>query len=135
MRTGLVYPIADVLPTLMTLKSQPSRQSGVQALRHFAHHLFPANSTSRISSKNLFTLHQVLHRLLQDDDESIRQVAAEIVRQGRGIARRISLEQAVRVWWDWLEERVASVDLPDVWVEWLWFLCADEQGFSMLILD
>ena len=80
----------------------------------------PADST-QIGSDILCVLHQALDRLLNDDDESLRNGAGEIVRKALGIASPICRDRADELWCNWVAEFISTLDSEQSkpWVDWL----------------
>lgn len=80
----------------------------------------PANST-QIGSGILCVLHQALDRLLDDDDEALRNGASEIVRKALGIASPICRDRADELWCDWVAEYISTLDSErsKPWIDWL----------------
>jgi hypothetical protein len=69
----------------------------------------------------LCVLHQTLDRLLNDDDEELRDGAADIVRKGLGISSPICRDRADELWCHWTRERLTILSEQDKerWVKWL----------------
>lgn len=78
----------------------------------------------------LLPLHQTLLRLLQDDDEDIRRGASEMIAEGLGARRPVVNAKAIDMWWAWLKSYLVDPDVMDEWVDWLWELCIDVEGFG-----
>lgn len=117
-------------------QSQPSRFSAVSALQHFSPHFLPDSHSpnSCLSDRASFSIHTAILRLLQDDDEEIRLVAAEIVSQTSGEDTSLSVERAHSRWWDWAERYIPS-DTPESrhrWSAWLQSVCLDQPDYREL---
>ncbi len=111
------------------LQAQPTRWSALQCTTHLTPHLFPSPDSPR-SSAILPSLHQSLLRLLYDDDEEIRRGASTIVTRGICAGRTVVNAKAVEMWWNWFEGHLSgSVKAPE-WIEWLWELSVDAEGFG-----
>ncbi|WWD20217.1 hypothetical protein CI109_104693 [Kwoniella shandongensis] len=103
-------------------ESQPTRFSAFKALEHLTVHLFTSSASP--------TLHQALLRLVQDDDEEIRQGAASIIASGLGRKRGVVQSKAVGLWWSWVEDHLLSLSgaRREAWLSWLKVLAADRTG-------
>lgn len=80
----------------------------------------PADST-QFGSGILCVLHQALDRLLEDDDEALRNGASEIVRKALGIASPICRDRADELWCDWVAGYISTLDSESSkpWTDWL----------------
>lgn len=78
----------------------------------------------------MLSLHGMLLRLLQDDDDEIRRLASSVVSRGLGVHRPVVLAKAIEIWWEWLDNLLSSSPAIDGWIEWLWELCVDASGFG-----
>lgn len=90
------------------------------------------SDTPVLSSSILLKAHQSVLRLLQDDDEDIRQGAATIVVDGISEsrnARPIVQVKAYEMWWAWILKRVSG-SYEDSWIDWLFDLAIDRAGFG-----
>jgi hypothetical protein len=77
--------------------------------------------------KLLGSLHRIVLRLLQDDDEEIREGAAEIVQRGLKLERGICQAKALELEWNWLATHYRG----DARVlEWIAEICIDEKVFG-----
>ena len=96
--------LADLLQSASDInQSQPTRWSALAALGPLSSLLFPHSAESlRGLSRVHVVLHDILLRLLQDDDESIRSGAADIVRRGLGVPRAINLPTAMDLEWSYI---------------------------------
>lgn len=102
------------------------------ALRHLSPYLFPesqSQTSSALPPPTLLALHQTLHCLLQDDDESIRLVASDIVSRVSGLPRSTSQTRAVELWWAWTGSHVQAT-ADKAWTAWMESLCLDETGYG-----
>ena len=103
----------------------------MRALRPLAKLLFPGSrdSPGPLPDAALQMLQQSLLCLLQDDDEDIREGAAEIVATGLGQPRCVH-ERVIDLWWTWARKYVlCGVDATS-WVLWMSTLCTDIDGLS-----
>lgn len=75
----------------------------------------------QINSGDLSVLHRALDRLLRDDDEALRNGAAEIVRRGLGMSSSVCRDRADELWCDWVATHVAELSSEDAgpWTEWI----------------
>ena len=80
----------------------------------------PADSI-QIGSGILRVLHQALDRLLNDDDEALRNGASEIVKKALGIASPICRDRADELWCNWVAGYISTLDSEHSkpWVDWL----------------
>jgi hypothetical protein len=76
---------------------------------------------TQIGSGILCVLHQALDRLLNDDDEELRNGASEIVRKALGIASPICRDRADELWSNWVAGYISTLDseLSKPWIDWL----------------
>lgn len=115
-------------------KSQPSRYAALLALQPFATLIFsqdglPLDKEGASDFKSC-ALHRMLLRLLQDDDEAIRQGATDIVRHGSGLKRGISQKRAMELEFDYIESCVLSLDRSGCWSKLLLRALEDETEFG-----
>ena len=75
-------------------------------------------------------LHHLLLRLLQDDDESIRTGAAEIIRTGLGLKRSICQKRAMELEFEHIGFRATSSDSEETWSNLLQRPLGDDPDFS-----
>lgn len=74
-----------------------------------------------MSSGILCAFHHALDRLLEDDDEALRNGASEIVRKALGISSPICRDRADELWCDWVAEYLSTLGSEDAkpWIDWL----------------
>ena len=103
----------------------------MRALRPLAKLLFPESpdSPGLLPDAVLQMLQQSLLCLLQDDDEDIREGAAEIVSTGLGQPRCVH-ERVIDLWWTWARKYVLCRVDATSWVLWMTALCTDIVGLS-----
>jgi hypothetical protein len=80
----------------------------------------PALAT-RITDADLLALHQTLDRLLNDDDEEIRDGASEIVQNGLKESSPICRDRADQLWGSWVQGHIRGLGAEAVqpWTDWL----------------
>jgi hypothetical protein len=80
----------------------------------------PALAT-RITDADLLALHQTLDRLLNDDDEQIRDGASEIVQKGLKESSPISRDRADQLWGSWVQGHIQALGAEGAkpWIDWL----------------
>ncbi|ODO00815.1 hypothetical protein L198_03142 [Cryptococcus wingfieldii CBS 7118] len=107
------------------IQSQPARYAAYKALSYLGPHL-----ASWPSPK----LHQALLRLVQDDDEEIRQGAAAVIVGLAGREEGVVQQKAVEIWYAWAEQHLLKFDGDSAqtgeWVSWLHEVSTDRQGAS-----
>jgi hypothetical protein len=74
-------------------------------------------------------IHRLVLRLLQDDDQDIREGAAEIVVEGVGRNRRVCQAKAMDLQWEWISTHFGKDDDTIRWAE---RISLDEEGHSQL---
>jgi hypothetical protein len=87
----------------------------------------------RIDDRDLMSLHQVLDRLLNDDDEDIRNGASAIIREGLLKSSPVCRDRADELWGDWLQAHIATLapESAKLWIEWLSsFVKADQASVA-----
>lgn len=71
----------------------------------------------------MLALHQSLLRLLQDDDEDVRLLAVDIVKEGLGLRRSPTQTRAAEIWWEWVNSYLTSSSVSEAekvaWIKWL----------------
>ncbi|WVO13844.1 hypothetical protein L204_101467 [Cryptococcus depauperatus] len=106
-------------------ESQPSRYAAIKALSHLTSHLFRHPKLE---------LHQALLRLTQDDDEEIRQGAANIITLASDVERRVIQQKAHAMWYDWAVGYLLSLTRNSEewckWISWLKELSLDQDGYD-----
>ncbi|WVW86816.1 hypothetical protein I302_108871 [Kwoniella bestiolae CBS 10118] len=120
---GLQVISPSILSFSQEDESQPSRYASLRSLAHLTPHLF---------SRPISILHQTLVRLIQDDDEEIRNGACEIVSQGLGMKRGVVLSKSLSLYWEWLEHHLKSLkqEEREEWLIWIGDLAKDEVGYK-----
>lgn len=80
----------------------------------------PADN-KQFGSGILCVLHQALDRLLNDDDEELRNGASEIVRKALEIASSICRDRADELWCNWVAGYISTLDFERAkpWIDWL----------------
>jgi len=104
----------------------------MHGLTHLSPYIFPVTGIDGIKTLELLNLHQALLRLLQDDDEEIRLLAGNMVVRGLCTARPVVHAKAVEIWWEFVEKHIIETGRPIEWIDWLWQLCLDTEGFGEL---
>ncbi|WVQ75014.1 hypothetical protein IAR50_004622 [Cryptococcus sp. DSM 104548] len=108
-------------------ESQPARYAAYKALSYLGPHLATWPHPK---------LHQALLRLVQDDDEEIRQGAASVIVGLVGREEGVVQQKAVEIWYVWAEQHLLKLsDDGDTaqlgqWVSWLHEISTDRQGAS-----
>jgi len=74
-----------------------------------------------IGQSVLSDLNQTLDRLLNDDDEELRDGASNIVRKALGVSSPICRDRADELWCGWVREHLSELNQGDQqpWLEWL----------------
>jgi hypothetical protein len=74
-----------------------------------------------IGESELCDLHHTLDRLLNDDDEELRDGASDIVRKALGVASPICRDKADELWCEWVRAHMSALGPEDrqVWIHWL----------------
>lgn len=76
-------------------------------------------------------LHQTLLRSLQDDDEDVRLIAADLIKDGLGMRRALTQARAVDAWWSWLGGLIKTIEMKTPWISWLQDLAANRLEIGM----
>jgi hypothetical protein len=116
------------------IQSQPSREAALNALQNLTpllSNLIVSTMICKVKSAQLTdtqigsgilcVLHQALDRLLNDDDEALRNGASEIVRKALAISSPICRDRADQLWCKWAAEYISTLDTErsKPWIDWL----------------
>lgn len=73
-----------------------------------------------IRKSELSDLNHTLDRLLNDDDEELRDGASDIVRKALGVSSPICRDRANELWCKWVGEHLRELDQGDrqPWLRW-----------------
>ncbi|WVQ66397.1 uncharacterized protein L199_004577 [Kwoniella botswanensis] len=120
---GLKTASAPILIFSHEDESQPSRVSSLRTLAHLTPHLFNHANVE---------LHRALLRLVQDDDEEIRNGVCDILSTGLKLRMGVILSKSLEIYWTWLEEYLKSqnIDQKQKWLGWLKNLATDQEGYE-----
>jgi hypothetical protein len=66
-------------------------------------------------------LNHTLDRLLNDDDEELRDGASDIVRKALGVTSSICRDKADELWCEWVRARISALGPEDrqPWIDWI----------------
>ncbi|WVQ79286.1 hypothetical protein IAT38_001382 [Cryptococcus sp. DSM 104549] len=106
-------------------ESQPARFAAYRSLSYLTPYLVTSPHPA---------LHRALVRLLQDDDEEIRQGAGAIVVDALGGGREVVQQKALEMWYGWATGYLRGLDKDGEemreWLVWLRELAEDRQGLE-----
>jgi hypothetical protein len=104
-------------------QSQPWRYATMLALKPFATTIYSRREMQsegtgthdvrqfhQFHQFNMVDIHSIMLRLLQDDDETIRSGAAEIVREGLRLKHGVSQKRAMELVFEFIESCIAGSD-------------------------
>lgn len=84
----------------------------------------------RVSTGTLISLHRLILRLLQDDDEQIRIEAAETLREGLRLKRDVSQKRAMELEWEFIGARLNESAASTAWFDLVRSAVFDRQSFG-----
>ena len=85
-----------------------------------------------MSTGTLISLHRLILRLLQDDDEQIRIEAAETLREGLRLKRDVSQKRAMELEWEFIGARLNESPASTAWFDLVRSAVFDRQSFGKL---